>query len=317
LLVPTAVFVALDTVTLNKVLRIYTKYGLLLFVPLAFIMSKGAYGFYLSLIVLLLLAVPYFKLRWKFLFVSLGVLCTFADLGTRSSVIKYGMCLLILPVYSLINKVPRISLEILRKLLFVLPLFLFFLGVTGQFNVFRMDDYLGDGNGTMTTSSGENLKEDTRTGLYVEVLQTAQKYNTWWLGRTPARGNETELFSDLALITGRTERLANEVGVLNIFTWTGLVGVFLYQMCFYRASWLALNRSSNRYMKWLGLIVAMRWCYSWVEDITMMHIGFVTLWLMIGMCYSDRLRAMTDEMIGDWFRSILMPEEPLENASVI
>lgn len=308
------VYLALDVDLLRRSLRIYAKYGVGLFLVLLLVLSRSAYGFYLPIVLLILLAVPYLEMKQRIIFVGLGLLAALADFSTRSSVIKFGMVLMILPFYDMIRKSPREILELARKVLFVMPLLLLFLAVTGTFNVFRMNDYLGDDNGAMTTATGENLKEDTRTGLYVEVLNTAKKYDSWWLGRSPAYGNETELFADIYFITGRAERQFNEVGILNIFNWTGIVGVFLYQMCFYRASWLALNNSNNAYMKWLGILVAFRWCYSWVEDLTMMNAGYVALWLMIGMCYSDSLRKMSDDEIGKWFRSLFEVDKPVLNA---
>ena len=73
--------------------------------------------------------------------------------------------------------------------------------------------------------SGEtvNLLADSRTFLYKDVLLSAQKNDYWLMGRTPARGNDTEAWAAQAKVSGRNERFANETGILNILTWTGAI----------------------------------------------------------------------------------------------
>jgi hypothetical protein len=171
-----------------------------------------------------------------------------------------------------------------------------------------MDEYIG---GDITTkgadSYGEvvekNLKADTRTFLYRDVLHTADKYDSWWIGRSPVRGNESEAFG-MADESGRGERLGNEVAILNIFMWTGLIGVILHFLVFYRASYLAVNRSNNFYSKILGLFMAFRWLYAWVEDINYFTLTTVFLWLMLGLCFSRSFRAMTDSEVKYWIQGV-------------
>ena len=131
-----------------------------------------------------------------------------------------------------------------------------------------------------------------------------QKYNYWILGRSPARGNETTVFADKAEITGREERLRNEANIPNIFTWTGTIGVLLIFFIFYRASWLAINRSSNIYIKLIGLFVAFRWLYAWIEDYYAFDINTFTVWFMIGICFSESFRNMNNSEVKLWIRGI-------------
>ena len=124
-------------------------------------------------------------------------------------------------------------------------------------------------------------------------------------GRTPARGNDSEFFGAIEYeLTGRDERLGNEVGVLNVFTWLGIVGVLLYLLVFFRASYLAINLSNNIYAKMLGVYVSFRWLYSWVEDINNFSLNYFMLWLMIGLCFSHSFRAMTNYEVTIWIRSV-------------
>lgn len=144
----------------------------------------------------------------------------------------------------------------------------------GTFNIFKLSDdkqtslieNKRDFNGNLIK---EKLLVDTSTYLYTEALATVQKHNTWLLGRSPARGNDSAYFGDFTketLKTGKQERFSNEASILNIFTWLGVVGVLLYFLIFIKASYLAINQSNNIFIKLIGLNVAFRWAYGWVED---------------------------------------------------
>jgi hypothetical protein len=182
------------------------------------------------------------------------------------------------------------------------------LGVLGTFNIFNPNgdkhkaviDKKRDFNGNLIE---DDLMADTRTFLYVDVLATANKYNTWVFGRSPARGNISDAFGE-ADMNKRNERNSNEVSILNYFTWLGIVGVLLIFILFYQASYLAVNQSNNIFSKIIGLFIAFRWSYGWVEDINNFYIQYLFLWLFIGFCFSESFRQMTNAEMKYWVRSI-------------
>ncbi|MBK9223652.1 MAG: hypothetical protein IPO23_01535 [Flavobacterium sp.] len=102
------------------------------------------------------------------------------------------------------------------------------MAVNGTFNIFNLEENI---SGTYTSEKikegkkiEENLKIDTRTFLYEEVVSSALKNDYVLFGRTPARGNDSFYFGNFTaeeLGTKRYERYSNEVSILNIFTWTG------------------------------------------------------------------------------------------------
>lgn len=309
LLIPVIAYSVSNKNVFQSVLSYYFRYGLYIFFALIVLTPKGAYGFFLVPVGFLLFFLPILPTRWRIISIAFAILVMVSDLGARSNVIKFGLPFVFLLIYYLRHLISIGLLETIRKIFFIIPPLLFFLAVTGTFNVFKMDDYIkGDYTETNKNKDGEtvevNLVADTRTALYEEVLTTARKYDTWWFGRSPARGNETEVFSNLAEITGREERLSNEVAILNIFTWTGIVGVLLYMVAFYRASFLAVRRSKSIYVKVVGLFVAFRWIYAWVEDINNFTLTNAFLWMMIGMCFSKAFRSMTNKEIKYWVRGI-------------
>jgi hypothetical protein len=206
--------------------------------------------------------------------------------------------------------------------LYAAPIVFFLLATSGTFNVFKMDEYIkGDYVKIARNDAGdlveEDLKSDTRTSLYEEVLGTAKEYNCWFIGRSPARGNSTVLFSTLSEITGREERLGNEVGILNIFTWTGLIGVFLFFMVCISASVIAINYSNNVFSKMLGIYIAFRWAYAWVEDPNSFNIMMWMLWFIIGMAYSPFFRGLTNAQYKLWIRGIFDKRSRLKFSNLV
>ena len=106
------------------------------------------------------------------------------------------------------------------------------------------------------------------------------------------------------LKTGKYERHSNEVCHPNIFTWLGLVGVILYSLIYLKSSYLAVYKSNNIYIKILGVFIAFRWAYGWVEDFNRFDIMNISLWMMIAMGFSEQFRDMTDRDFKIWIRSI-------------
>ena len=131
-----------------------------------------------------------------------------------------------------------------------------------------------------------DIREDTRSDLYVEVINSALKYDYVWLGRTPARGNESFIFGpviDKLINTKKMERYRNEACILNIFTWTGLIGVILYFVVFVKAIQLSLFDSNNFFIQLVGLYIGFRWLYAWVEDYRLFDNSTFILWICLGL----------------------------------
>lgn len=310
LLLPIVIFSATNKMVVQSLLLFYIRYVLPLFLVLGLFLRTDAYGFYLVPISFLVLFFPILTRRQKVILLIVAVIVVITDMSARSNVIKFGVPFVILLLYYLRNVVTVKIVEAVRISLFVIPLLLFVLGVSGIFNVFKMDDYL-KGNYTATGADqyGDRVEQsmtvDTRTFLYAEVLESAINNNYWLLGRTPARGNDSYTFGlIIAETTGRYERLSNEIGLANVFTWTGIVGVIIYMLLFFRASFLAVNKSKNIYAKMLGIYVAFRWLYSWVEDVNNFSINYFILMVMIGLCFSISFRNMTDKDIKFWARGM-------------
>jgi hypothetical protein len=315
LLIPIVAYAGTNTTLLQAILKTYIKYALPLFVVFVFLIASDAYGFYLVPISFLALFLPIIKKPWRWIVLAVALFVIIADVTARSNVIKFGVPIALSLIYYFRFVLSTKIFELVRKLLFVAPVLFFVLAVYGDFNVFKMDEYIkGDYIQVRTDYKGqkvdEDLMADSRSPLFVEVLQTAKVYDSWWIGRSPARGNLSEYFGEQDL-NGRGERYGNEVAILNIFTWTGIVGVILYLIVFYMASYLAVNKSNNIFSKIIGLFLSFRWLYAWVEDINNFSLTTFFLWFMIGLCFSETFRKMTDKEVKIWVRGIFEKKNPL------
>lgn len=311
LFLPIVIYVLVNEGAVSFILRSYLKYTLPLFIFLFPFISKGAYGWYLMPVSILLLFLPLISIRKGIVLFLIMLLVIFADLSARSNVIKFGFPFILLSFYLFRDFFTRNTkiLELFRVVLMFLPVIMLLLALTGVFNIFKMQDYIG-GDYTVKkqvdgTEVQESLVSDTRSDLWKEVLLSAYNNNYWLIGRSPARGNDSELYgAESEMLFGRKERLANEVAITNIFTWTGIIGVFLYMLVFWRASYWAINKSKNFFVKIMGLYLAFRWSYAWIEDRPSFSIGYLSIWILIGLCLSYSFRNMTDNDIKSWAHGI-------------
>lgn len=312
MLLPLSINVFSNAEMVQRITSFWLKYGLLLFIIIAPFLEGEAIGRYLIPISFLLLFLPCFSMRWKITLILITIFVIVSYLGARSNVIKFGVPVLISTLYYFRRFISIKALNIVRLILLVLPFTALILAGSGIFNIFKIGEYTTNDYNTNVIVNGqqteESLMTDTRTALYVDVITSALKYDYVWFGRTPARGNETTIF-DFFLPDDdtypTTERYSNEVSILNIFTWTGLVGVLLYFFVFYQCSYLAIKKSKNSFMPLIGVYIAFRWSYAWVEDFNRIDLSNLYLWITIGMCYSISFREMSDQDIKLWVNGFL------------
>ena len=310
MLLPAIAFLATNPNFVQKLFSYWFKYGLwlfFLFVP--FIEQNDFYGAYLAPLMLFMLMFPLLPFQWKIIIFFLVIMVVTAGVDSRSNLIRFLMAIVLAFYYYVPIFKKVILLRVLHLMMFILPIVLLTLAITNVFNVFKMDQYLG-GDISVTQSSGkkESLTVDTRTFIYTEVITSALKNNYVFFGRTPARGYDSPVFGKVAkykLGTGRMIRYSSEVSMCNIFTWYGIVGVILYSLVFMIATYLALYRSNNYFIKVIGVFVAFRWAYSFVEEFTRLDILMALLWIMIGMCFSSTIRAMSDVEFKLFIKKIL------------
>lgn len=293
------------------VLRYWFKYAFFFFLLFIPFLSEGAYHFYLGPVFVIGCFLPIIPRKWKFIIGLLLITMLWIDLGARSQVIKSAMVLLV-SIGILFRKFISYKLiKITHWVCYISPVIFLFLGLSGTFNIFEgLASNEGDYVETKVVDGQvveEDLSVDTRTFIYVEVIESALKHNYVLWGRTPARGNDSMAFgahSAEILKTGKYERHANELCHPNVFTWLGLIGVVLYSLIYLRSSYLAVYRSNNIYIKFLGCFIAFRWAFGWIEDTNIFNISNIALWMMIAMGLSKQFRAMNNKQFQMWLINI-------------
>lgn len=310
-LLPLASYAFAKPDLLVRNLRIWFRYAPLILLILIPFLYSDAFGRYLVPYSFMMLFLPLLNKKYVILTVLAYIITIILGYESRSDMLKFSVCLLlgITTIGSVYTKISKLFKPIYFILL-LLPFVLFLLGITGIFNIFRIEEELGlDGKYIM--KSGENefsALVDTRTFLYVEEIESALIHNYVIQGRSIARGYDSISFgsgSDRAMGLNRGERQSCETSILNIFNYFGLIGVFIYFILFSGASYKALFQSNNRYIPIIGLYVAFRWLFAWVEDFSRFDLNYLFLWIMIGMCFSPYFRNMNNSEFQKWIRLII------------
>ncbi len=315
---PLASYTFARSSVLSSVLRFWLKYAWILFIILFPFLGSDAIGRYLIPYSFLLLFFPILSFKYKWITLVVFAIVFIYGIDSRSDVIKFTICLLLgLSIYTKAI-IQRFNIyKIASIVLFVAPVVFFVLGAIGVFNIFRIEEELGlEGKYTMSTSSGDDMSVlvDTRTFLYIEQVNSAIDNNYILWGRSIARGCDSNHFGHMyddmkkdvdSSFVGRGERDSSEVSIHNIFNYFGLIGVVIYFLIFLGASWNALYNSNSIYMQFVGVYVAFRWLFAWIEDFSKFDLNYLFLWIMIGMCYSPVFRQMTNMDVKIWINSII------------
>lgn len=230
----------------------------------------------------------------------------------RNDVLKMIMALFLgFSVTYLAKLIPLWFIKLAHALLLLLPIVLLIVGFLGIFNPFKMDDYIkGDMTREVKNESGENydddLKADTRTFIYTNVSYTMDLYDAWIMGRSPAYGDEGPIgvASEINNETHQRGRYGNEVQIMNILLWYGVIGCVLYFLMYARASFLAIYRSRSSIMKGIGIYVAFLWMWSFIWEITKFEVFFMMNIAFLGVCFSNKYREMTDKDFEQWVLGI-------------
>lgn len=254
--------------------------------------------------------------RWGFgvlLFVMLV-----GDFGARTQVMWSLATIMVLFAFWLwhigFKHIVSRAIRMAQIALLIAPVVLLVLGISGVFNVLEANSEQNGGKLTQTSKkmSGDTYVDDaaadTRTFIYVDVINSAINNHYIMFGRTLARGNDcTARFGDDTFeLTRRYERFANEIGMTNIFTWLGIVGLLLYVFIYFYASFMGMRRSSNIYVKMISLLVAFNFLWGWIENVTLFKIQYITIWMQIAICLSPEFRRMTDSEFEGWLRSLFV-----------
>ena len=310
--IPLVTMAFANPIYIYQVLKCWFSYAWIILILLAPFLGSDAYGRFLVPFTFMALFIT--KLNKKYILLTAIAFIITITLGSdsRSDTLKFGICLTLgfSVFYSSIWENKKLMLCI-ALVMMLAPIVFFILGISGTFNIFKIEEELGlEGKYEIQNSGGEEYSAltDTRTFLYVEELQSAIKNEYTILGRSIARGYDSQAFGyevDQTLGTNRGERPRCETSILNIFNYFGVLGVIIYFIIFFRASFLAIYRSKNLFIPVIGVYVAFRWIFAWVEDFSRFDLNYMFLWILIGMCYSPIFRNMSNKDYENWLYNII------------
>lgn len=316
LMLPLCIYFFVNVKYTSYTLKLWLKYGLrLLFIPIIILSHRDGWGFYLSPLLFLGFFFPIFSKKWKFIILSLIIIGAFTNLGGRSNIIKYSVMLILIISYYWKMK-STFLYRLGRLFFFIIPFIFVYLGFIGKFNIFEMDKYIQQFEVTNSYGHKEELTDDTRSAIYIDVYKTLNSNNKIIYGMSPARGYETKYAESIlkaiykaqnfhGATNLKAERSKSEVGAVNILLWTGIIGVIITSLIIWRATFFGISKSNNIYIRTLGLYTAFRYCYWWVEDGNTFTTMTLFYWLAIAVCLSSEFRSMNNKEIAEWIRSIL------------
>lgn len=292
-----------------KALRILYKYLPFIVIIYAPFARNQAYGDLLGFLcmpaLLLLLFFKELPKKQKYIWLIITItiiICSFIG-DARSHVIKYAISLLLgITLYwdKFYYKIRHFIWSF-----FILPFFLLFLGISGIFNIFEVNTYID------SKSIDEGTIEDTRTLVFQEVFMSALNNNYILIGRGIGKGYESLFQQNRTSMTNlKTTELnsserQSEVGILNIFTWGGIIYVVLFTLFCISVVYYGLYKSKNRLSRNCAIFFAFYFFYSWVENFQNFSMFFISTWLLIALCISPCFRNMTNMEFKEYINKLL------------
>lgn len=302
------VFIMLSDIFLRNYIRMWWKYIPLIFILICPFVHKYHYLNILYFCLFYIIVIEYITKR-KCLFIYFAYFMMVWGIFQRMDIIKltFPFIILLLMKFNLLSN--KTVCKIIYHFVMLIPIILFYIGTKGNFNIFGMDKYISE---EYITSSGENLKQDTRTLLYTEAISSAIKNDYVLYGRTPAYGYDTPWF----LLNKKKHSWYKEAGVypqrnaevfvVNIFTWMGLIGLITWFLFFYTLGLKAISKSKNKYINAFALFIGMFWVGCWIEyPFDFPTIEFITLYLVSALCLRKELCLLDNNNMKIYLKKIL------------
>ncbi|MEP6750122.1 MAG: hypothetical protein ABJB86_20455 [Bacteroidota bacterium] len=245
------------------------------------------------------LIIPYVKDKWRFVITCVALTAVFIALDYRANIIRMTFAFLMVAMFYSRKYVPAIVIKLACLACLLIPFIFLFLGVTGEFNVFKPSEDIDKYSIQYDNGLENNLAEDTRTFLYQEVLLSMKARNTFFFGESATGTYTTDYFEDD--VGQKKQRYGSEVGFLNTLLYSGLVGVLLFALVLFSAVYYGVVYSNNFLCKMLAVFLAFKWNMFFIEDFLEYNMNYYFLWLSVGLCLSKSFRALSDADMRAYF----------------
>jgi hypothetical protein len=214
--------------------------------------------------------------------------------------------LIFLLAYLKSNKLKIRIVKVTTMFCFVCPLIFFILGLSGVFNIFKIS---GDFEYVVSQGDKEqSIAIDSRTGIYEDVLFGLRDNKAYVFGLGANGKVKTSLIYERSadyFSKWKNGRNFNESGILNYLQWGGFAGFLVYFLFFAGASYLAVSKSNNWYMKSLGLWVSFKALCSFLGDQPSTSIYYFLIICAVGLCYNRDFRQMSDIQMKKYINQLL------------
>lgn len=304
-----SIYLGICKASLIILIRTFLTYGLLLCVLLLFITDDpGPLGFahVISPIYLLILIVPYLGKKFKILILTIALFSFFSDITIRSNLLNITVAFCIAFTFLWRKKKGMLkAVKGLRGVLLILPVLFLVLGVTGVYNVFRIGESFGEIMVQNSRGDTDDILVDSRTEIYMDVFSQLKREEAILFGLGASGKTKTFLtdYEDFDIVY-KEGRRGTESGMLNYIQWGGIVGGVIYFLLFVNASYYGIYKSRNWFCVMLGLWVAYKGFFSFIEDPMSFTTGSMFVLVPIGICLSKEFRSMSDQELKFMFRNI-------------
>lgn len=261
------------------------------------ITGMGDFTHYVSFIYILILFIPYLKKFWIIILLITSILSLFYDLDSRSNLLNLCFVFILYSVY-FFKKKHKLFAKRLSTALMTLPILLVSLGIFFSFNSY---DFLNQFQDDVVVTNGEKdvlLLKDTRTGIYSDAWSGVTEQNDLIFGLSAAGYHKTFLADHEGYAEYyKNGRLGSESGILEYLLRGGLVFVLVIFLIHMYAMKYAINNSNNSLCKILGVYIAFRFFFMFVEGQPNLNLSNISTFIVIGLCLSTKFRSLTDKQI--------------------
>ena len=280
--------------------KVYMKAFLIIMLPCAIISSYkwDAYGFtdvahILYPISLFLLLTPYVSKIWRIFLIAVALFSFFHDISVRSNVLLLSLSVILILLYFISKYNYQIKF---RKITwfasFILPIIFLFLGISGRYNFFA--ELMSSDVNISGGSKNRAYMVDSRTAVYEDVFHSFKGAESLLFGNSPV----TKIKTRMNIMERKEGRNRTESGFLNILYFYGIVGILCYMCLSIYASYLAISHSNNKLATLVGLYVAFKFIFIFIEEpsITM------TTYFAIGLCLNPMFRNAEEDEVKQILR---------------
>lgn len=301
------IFVLMHESILKRTLKFWWEYVLIIVLPFSLLMDKFFLISMLEVFFLFLMLSNCISNTKKYLIYMVFLYVLFYGIIQRFDYLRVIFPFIVCLMIRFRVLLGRVSSKVLYGCLMLIPIIFLTLALNGKFNVFDMDSYV---EGTYMSSSGENMKDDTRTMLYQEAIDSALDNGYLWLGRTPGYGYDSQFVSmregTYYADSGVFPQRNSEVFVVNMFTWTGVVGLSAWFLFFVFFGFGVLKKARNRYIRALIVYMGFFWVCDWISNYFVApSCSYMLLFMVIAICSQRKFQQMSDMQIKAYFRSLL------------